>query len=55
MPYQASSTRADVSSPIQKHRQQEKPQYSLVNSLLQLSKSEVCYHVPLDMVLNQQL
>ncbi|CAB4015858.1 FAM160B1-like isoform X2, partial [Paramuricea clavata] len=40
MPYQANLTPADVSSPIQKHRQQEKPQYSLVNSLLQLSKSE---------------
>ena len=44
MPYQATSAPAEDSSPISKQRQREKPQYSLVNSLLQLSKSEVrCY------------
>ncbi|XP_028391522.1 protein FAM160B1-like [Dendronephthya gigantea] len=36
MPYQASSNTEDVSKP----RQPEKPQYSLVKSLLKLSKSE---------------
>lgn len=43
MPYRGSPTFPRASSPVTEQRQQEKPQYSLVNSLLQLSKSEVNY------------